>query len=352
MTTILYVILAIFVFGLLIFIHEGGHFLFARLFNVSINEFAIGMGPKLISKTSRKTGIAYSLRAFPIGGFVSMVGEDEESDDPNALNKKPVWQRIIIVAAGAVTNLVVGFLVMAVLVFSADALGSNTVSVAEDTVSYEIGLRDRDVVTKIDNTSIHTMDQLVYQIARRGVSPIDITVQRDGETVVLQDVQFATYTEQGVTLAAADFKVYAENLSSENGFWNNLGTRLKHTYYRATNTVTLIWESLFDLVTGKYSMEAVSGPIGVTEAMVETANTYGAEEFINLAVTISMNLGIMNLLPFPALDGGRLVFLIIEAIRRKPVRAEIEGYVHFAGIVVLMLFMLFICAKDIVGLFV
>ncbi len=352
MTTILYVILAIFVFGLLIFIHEGGHFLFARLFNVSVKEFAIGMGPKLISKTSAKTGITYSLRAFPIGGFVSMVGEDEESDDPNALNKKPVWQRIIIVAAGAVTNLVVGFLVMAVLVFSADALGSNTVSIKEDTVSYEIGLRDRDVVTKIDNTSIHTMDQLVYQIARRGVSPIDITVQRGGETVVLEDVQFATYTEQGVTLAAADFKVYAENLTAENGFWNNLGTRLKHTYYRAINTVTLIWESLFDLVTGKYSMEAVSGPIGVTEAMVETANTYGPAEFINLAVTISMNLGIMNLLPFPALDGGRLVFLIIEAIRRKPVKAEVEGYVHFAGIVVLMLFMLFICAKDIVGLFV
>ena len=351
MTTILYVILAIFVFGLLIFIHEGGHFLFARLFNVSVKEFAIGMGPRLISKTSKKSGIAYSLRAFPIGGFVSMVGEDEESDDPNALNKKPVWQRIIIVAAGAVTNLLVGFLVMAVLVFSADALGSNTISVNEDMFAYEVGLRDGDKVTKIDSSRVHTVDQLAYQIARRGVSPIDITVIRGGETVVLEDVQFATYTEQGVTLAAADFNVYRENLTPENGFLNNLGTRLKHTYYRAANTVTLIWESLFDLVTGKYSMEAVSGPIGVTEVMVETAHTYGAEEFINLAVTISMNLGIMNLLPFPALDGGRLVFLIIEAIRRKPVKPEVEGYVHFAGIVLLMLFMIFICTKDVIGLF-
>ena len=145
MTTILYALLAIFVFGLLIFIHEGGHFFFARLFNVSVKEFSIGMGPRLISKASEKSGIVYSLRAFPIGGFVSMVGEDEESDDPNALNKKPVWQRIIIVAAGAITNLVVGFLVMAILIFSADALGSNMISVEKDSVSYEVGLRDGDV---------------------------------------------------------------------------------------------------------------------------------------------------------------------------------------------------------------
>ncbi len=341
MATFLYVLLAVFVFGLLIFFHEGGHFLFARLFKVSVKEFAIGMGPKLFSKVSKKSGIAYSLRAFPIGGFVSMVGEDEESDDPNALNKKPVWQRIIIVAAGAVTNLLIGFIVMTILVFSLDILGSTTIAVNEKSKAYEYGLRDRDVICEIDGTDIHIGDQIVYQIMRRGINPIDITVERGGETVVVEDVQFALETEQGFTYGNMDFQIYRDELTLQN--------KIKHSFYKSVNTVTMIWESLYDLVTGRYSMEAISGPVGVTEALTDAAKS-SIPDFVNLVVAISMNLGIMNLLPFPALDGGRLVFLVIEAIRRKPVKAEIEGYVHFAGIVILMLLMVLICAKDIIGL--
>lgn len=350
MTKILYIILAILLFGFLIFIHEGGHFFFARLFKVTVKEFAIGMGPKLLTKTSKKSGIAYSLRLFPIGGFVSMEGEDEVSDDPNAFNKKPVWQRIIIVAAGAATNIIVGILVMSILVFNSDYLLSTQIGeVTEGSASYEAGLQVDDIIVAVDGASVHIGDELSYQIMRRGIKPVDLTVIRDGEKIVLPDVQYPIETIEGADFAMMDFKVYG--IFPEN---YNLPVLLKHSFYRSTYTVTMIWESLVDLVTGRYGMEAVSGPVGVTEALTDAIDTdvqTGSNSFIYLAVVISMNLGVMNLLPLPALDGGRLVFLIIEAIRRKPVKPEVEGYVHFAGIVLLMLFMVFICVKDVIGLF-
>lgn len=350
MTKILYVLLAIFIFGLLIFIHEGGHFFFARLFKVSIREFAIGMGPKLFTKKSKKSGIAYSLRLLPIGGFVSMEGEDEESDDPNAFNKKPVWQRIIIVVAGAATNIIVGILVMSILVFGSDYLLSTTVGeVKEGSASYEAGLRVDDTVVAVDGVKVHIGDELSYQIMRRGIEPVDLTVIRNGEKITLEDIKYSVEELEGANFAMMDFKIYGINKDSY-----TLPILLKHAYYRSTYTVTMIWESLIDLVSGRYGMEAVSGPVGVTEALTDAIDTdvkTGSSTFIYLSVVISMNLGVMNLLPLPALDGGRLVFLIIEGIRRKPIKPELEGYVHLAGIVLLMLFMLFVSVKDVIGLF-
>ena len=341
---ILQILLAILLFGFLIFIHEGGHYLFARIFKVSINEFAIGMGPKLIKWTSKKTGILYSIRAFPIGGFVSMVGEDEQSDDPNAFNKKPVWQRFIITAAGATVNILAGVLVMTILVFSApDQLGSTVIAdFTENAVSNTQGLQVGDRVVKVGDHSVHIADELLYEVMRLGIEPIDLTVIRDGEKMVIEDVEFPEVSSQGVAFGANDFYVYADRPT-----FTNL---IKHSFFRTTYTVQMIWESLYDLVSGRYGVEAVSGPVGVTQALTEAADT-GAYNFTHLAVVISMNLGIMNLLPLPALDGGRIVFLLIEAIRRKPLKPEIEGYINFAGLALLMLLMILICAKDIIGLF-
>lgn len=341
---ILQILLAIFLFGFLIFIHEGGHFLFARIFKVTVNEFAIGMGPKIFSKKSKKSGIVYSLRAFPIGGFVSMAGEDEESDDPNAFNKKPVWQRFIITVAGAVTNIVAGALVMAILVCSApNALGSTVVhSFTENAVSNSCGLQAGDRITAVDGKKVHISDDLLYEIMRLGIEPVDLTVVRNDETIVLKDVEFPEISVQGVAFGTNDFYVYGERPTIPN--------LAKHAFFKTTYTVQMIWESLYDLVSGRYGIEAVSGPIGVTEALTEAADT-GAYSFTNLAVIISINLGVMNLLPLPALDGGRLVFLIIEAIRRKPLKPEVEGYINFAGLVLLLTFMAFICVKDVIGLF-
>ncbi len=279
-----------------------------------------------------------------------MEGEDEESDDPNAFNKKPVWQRIIIVAAGAVTNIVVGILVMSILAFNSSYLLSNQVGLVEEgTASYEAGLQAKDYIIEVDGINIHIGDELSYQIMRRGINPVDLTVIRDGEEIVIEDIQFPTEVLEGTEFAFMDFKVYG--IKPEN---YNLPLLLKHAFYRSTYTVKMIWESLFDLVTGRYGMESVSGPVGVTEALTDAIDSdvqTGSNSFVYLAVVISMNLGVMNLLPLPALDGGRLVFLIIEAIRRKPVKPEVEGYIHFAGLVLLMLLMVVICVKDVIGLF-
>lgn len=337
----LYVLLAIFIFGVLILIHEAGHFLFARLFRVTVHEFAIGMGPKVISHTSKKSGIAYSLRLLPFGGFVSMAGEDEESDDPNAFNRKPVWQRFIITAAGAAVNLLAGILVMGILVATSKALPSTTIHHFDEKSTSVQYLQEKDQITAVDGTRVYTFNDLLYEIMRKGVEPIDITVKRNGTEITVADVVFPTITDSGVVFGNVDFIPYAEAKTPLN--------ILKHACVRSASTIKMIWESLYDLVSGRYGVEAVSGPVGVTQAMSEAAST-GIANLVYLAVVISMNLGIMNLLPLPALDGGRLVFLLVEGIRRKPVSPRIEGYIHFAGLAVLMLLMVFVTFKDIIGL--
>lgn len=341
-----YIVLALLIFGFLIFIHEFGHFITARMFRVTIHEFAIGMGPTLVSKKAKKSGIRYSLRALPIGGFVSMEGEDEESEDQNAFNKKPVWQRIIITCAGAFMNVFIGIIVMAVLVSTQDILPSNVIGAfAEDenvnNYAYASGLRLGDEITHVDGTRVHIANETIYEIMRKGIEPIDITVVRDGETVVIEDVVFPTIVETGTRYGNVDFKVLPEQKTPL--------TVLKHAFFRSTSTIKMIWESLFDLIRGRYGVESISGPVGVTKALGEAAEQ-GASDFVYLAVVISMNLGVMNLLPLPALDGGRLVFQLIELIRRKPIKPEIEGYVHFAGLVVLMILMVVIAVKDVIGL--
>ena len=197
---VLYVILSIFIFGLLVFIHEGGHYFFARLFKVTIKEFAIGMGPKLLSHTSKKTGIVYSVRVLPFGGFLSMAGEDEETDDPNAFNKKSPLKRMAITAAGAFVNLVVGLLVMTILVATMTTYGSTEVAKfipnnEEGFVSTEEqGIMVKDKITHINGTRVYTANELFYEIMRKGIEPVDITLIRDGKTVVLKDIKFKQIT--------------------------------------------------------------------------------------------------------------------------------------------------------------
>ncbi len=334
------------IFGFLIFIHEFGHFTMARVFKVSIKEFAIGMGPKLFSKESKKSGIRYSLRALPIGGFVSMVGEDEDSEDENAFNKKPCWQRIIITCAGAFMNIVVGIIVMSILVSTQEILPSNTIGAfvydeAGYNYSYAGGIREGDTIVAVDGVKVHIANETIYEIMRRGIEPVDVTVIRDGEKITLADVVFPTIVENGTRYGSVDFKVLPEAKTPL--------SVIKHAYFRSLSTIKMIWESLIDLIRGRYGVESISGPVGVTKALGEAAEQ-GFGDLVYLAVVISMNLGVMNLLPLPALDGGRLLFEIIELIRRKPVKPEIEGYVHFAGMVVLMILMVVIAVKDIVEL--
>ncbi|MCI8332281.1 MAG: RIP metalloprotease RseP [Clostridiales bacterium] len=337
-TTILITVL---VFGALILIHEFGHYLFARLFKVSILEFAIGMGPKVFSKKSKKTGIAYSLRALPIGGFVSMVGENGDSEDEGALHKKPKWQRAIVLAAGACMNLLLGFVILVIYVSLSPALGSTVVAeFSEEASSYQAGLQTGDEIISVDGHRVHVLYDLSYAIARHGTEPISLTVVRNGKKIVLENVSFPSYTEMGVVFGEQDFKVTRIE--------KNPVSVLYYAYHHGVTTVRMVWESIIDMITGRYGLEAMSGPVGVSSAIGDAASS-GMDSFLILIALITINLGIFNLLPFPALDGGQLLFLLIEAIRKKPMKPEIEGLINAAGLGLLMLLMIVVTVKDVIG---
>ncbi len=379
--TVLYVILAIFMFGLLIVLHELGHFLVARLFGVGINEFSIGMGPKLFSwkgkprkdfvpktvqegeksleelirdgqasEAQRDGRTVYSLRALPFGGYVSMVGEDEKSDDPAAFANKAVWQRLLIVITGPLMNVLLGFLLMLLIVLSSARLATNTVGAFDEgSVSNQYGLQVGDTVVEVGDVSIHTGNELVYEImnqgrveASEGFVAIDLTILRDGSEVRLPGVRFPSMEAEGVLFGSPDFRVYGEEKS--------FGGVLKHTFFRSVSTVKMIFDQLIDLLRGRYGLNAVSGPIGITQEVASAAKM-GFINVVYLMAVITVNLGIFNLLPLPALDGGRLLFLLIELIAGRPVDKNVEGYIHLAGLLLLFGLMILIAFKDIAGLF-
>ncbi len=338
------IIVALIVFGILIFVHECGHYFTARAFGVTIYEFALGMGPKIISRVSKKTNIKYSIRLLPIGGYVKMAGEDEESADPNSITSKPAWQRLIIIASGSLMNLVFGVLVMFMLVSTTKALPTNTIRgySGDFEIKSDEKLQAGDKILKVDGSRVHIGNEVVYEIMRNGIKPIDITVRRDGKTITVRDVEFPIITEGGQTLGFPDFRLVIDESPS-------ILTKAEHSVFRSVSTIKMIWQSLFDLITGRFGFEAVSGPVGVTGAIGAAAEE-SLPDLVYLAVVISMNLGIFNLLPLPALDGGRLVFIFLEMIRRKPVNPKYEGYVHFVGIIILLALMAVVTFKDIVSL--
>lgn len=340
-TGLLYILIAILVFGVLIFVHEGGHFLAARICRVTVKEFAIGMGPKVFSWVSKKTGTRYGLRLLPIGGFVSMAGEDEESEDPNAFCNKSVIKRMFIVIAGAFMNILLGFILMFALVFSQKVLVSNRIGAFNEGAMSSNKLMLEDVVVKVDGTSVHTGNEVLYEIMNKGYEPIDIVVIRDGEKITVEDVSFPNFADSGVIFGDCDFKMYTDE--------QTFGNYVKHAYFRSLSTVKMVYDSLFNLLSGKYGMDAVSGPVGVTEVVGEAAKS-SFDTLLYVVTVISINLGIFNLLPFPALDGGRFVFLIVEGVRGKPIDRRIEGYVNFAGILILFAFMAVVTFKDIIKL--
>ena len=343
MSTILYILLAIFIFGVLVMIHELGHFLMARAFGVGVNEFAIGMGPKIFSKSSKKTGTAYSVRALPIGGFCSMVGEDEESDRPEAFGNKKVWQRILIVCAGPLMNILLGFLLMILLVSTSGRLAGTTIGeFDENATSPAAGLQLEDRVISVNGVRVHTGNELVYEILNQGYEPLTLVVERNGEKVTLQNVTFPGMETKGIRFGSPDFRVYGEKPT--------FSRVLKHSWFRSISTVKMIYDQLFDLLRGRFGFNAVSGPVGITKEIGEAAKS-GASTLLYLVIVITINLGVFNLLPIPALDGGRLLFLLIEAVLRRPVNKNVEGYIHFAGLMILFAIMIVVACKDVVGLF-
>ena len=336
------VIIAIIVFGVIIAIHEFGHFAVAKLCNIRVNEFAIGMGPALIKR--RKGETLYAVRAIPIGGYVKMEGEDESSEDERAFNKKPVYQRILVVVAGAVMNLLLGFIIIFIATLMSKGISTTVIAnFNENATSHESGLQVDDKILKINGRRIFVDADIVFELLNDEDGITQMVVERSGEKVHLNDVKFdIEKNEDGTQSINFDFMVYGQQTSFTN--------IVKFTANKTVSTARIIWITLKDLIKGKYGINDLSGPIGVVDAIGQ-ASSMGLVELLALASFITINVGIFNLLPIPALDGGRIVFLIIEGIRRKPIKPEYEGYVHFIGLALLLLLMLVVSISGIVKLF-
>lgn len=346
MSFILYALITALVIGFLTFIHEFGHFFFARLFHVPVLEFAIGMGPKIYSWEG-KTGTKYALRAFPIGGFVSMEGEEGTSDDPMAYNNLSPWKKIIVTAAGPVVNILFAIILMFVLVISTPTLGSTTIGQFNEGAVSDQVLMVGDEIVQIGKVKVHTGEEVVYEIMMQGYEAIDITVIRGGERLVLEDVVFNTVEEQGTLLGDLDFMLYSLN-SLENV---TIFDYFYQAFYRSCNMVKMVFDSLVGMITGRFGMDAVSGPVGIIDTVGQVAQVSLAS-LVNLIVLISMNLGIFNLLPIPALDGGRILFHLIDGIAgKKVIKKEIEDTITGVTMMILLAFMLLISVKDIINLF-
>ena len=336
------IILAILFFGFIIFSHELGHFSFARLFKVKINEFAMGMGPAIFKIKGKET--KYSLRIFPIGGFVSMEGEDEESEDDRAFCRKSAWKRFLIVCAGAVINIIIGTIILAILISQQDLVGTTQIhSFGEGSQLEATGLRAGDVITKINGRYVFSDTDLSYLMFSDADGSLDVTVKRDGKKVDLNGVRFTTVEEDGVEKIKFDMTI----LGVDKNFRTVGSSAVKQT----VSVARMVWMSLGDLITGKYGFKDLSGPIGtvgvIADIAEESTKKTDYSALLNIMAFISINIGVFNLLPIPALDGGRLVFILIEMIFRKPVPSKYENWVHAAAMVLLLIFMALITFSDI-----
>lgn len=347
------IVIAIIIFGLIVTVHEFGHFICAKLSGIRVLEFAIGMGPKIIQKTKGET--KYSLRILPIGGYCAMEGEDSETDDEKGFRNAKLWKRMIVLVAGAAMNFVLGIIMLVILVTMMDDVPTTVISgfsgvrnddgsVTYYAESYESGLRHGDKFISIDGTRIYSTLDMNYIFATTTNDAHSVVVKRDGKRVKFENVIFHNKAEGGGTI---DFGLEYKD--------KNPLTVIKGSGDLFMSMTHIVGMSLKQMVTGKLSKDDVSGPVGVVTAISETTqqseNTTDAIfNLIYMTALITINVGIFNLLPIPGLDGGRLLFCLIELVRRKPVKPEHEGYVHLAGMALLFGVMIFATYNDIVRL--
>ena len=330
-------LIAILLFLVLIIIHEFGHFIAAKLNGVRVNEFAVGFGPKLFSKQWGETN--YSFNLIPLGGYCAMEGEDETSTDSRAFCNKAPWRRFLIVVMGATFNLLLGLIIVAVILAPSKAFTSTVIAEFEQgALSQQTGLKIDDKILEVDGRKIFTTYDLSYAFTNIKDGKIDITVERNGKEKLLNDVTFKTAEEDGMSFLTVDFKVY--------GIKKTVGSYIKQAVSTAISYCAVIWRSLIDLISGKYGISAVSGPVGVTVA-ISNAAKQSLQNLLPIMALITINLGIFNLLPIPALDGGRLLFILFEMIFRKPIPQKYESAVHAVGFIILIAFMILVAAKDI-----
>ena len=352
MSVIVVAVVAILVFGSVIFFHELGHFTVAKLCKIKVNEFAMGMGPTLLKKTKGET--TYALRLFPIGGFVSMEGEDEESTDERSFTRAPIWQRLLVIVSGACMNFILGFLCLVLLLsLGSPMMAGLEVARVESSAS---GLAEGDVIEKINGRRAFVFDDLQYEFLRTQNGTFDIQVRRDGVSFILQNVAFDIRTaydsETGkpiindatgepFTYLDLGFKVWAVE--------KTVGSVLKEAVNTTLSYSRLIYLTLFDLVTGRAPINQLSGPVGIVSE-IGKAVSIGWQPVVNLLALISINLGVVNMLPLPALDGGKTLLLLLEAVRRKPIQQKFEIAINLVGFALLIGLMVFVSYQDILRL--
>ena len=425
------VALTLLLFGILITIHEFGHYIVARSFNVGIVEFAIGMGPKLFSWKGKKN--VFTLRLLPIGGYVNMVGEygtedeslSEEDRNKPPFNKKPLWQRLLVVLAGPTMNIILGLVIMFCIVLDTNVIGSLTIGDFERTPStgyvtsgYNMlyvaetentdkngflkgdvvvsvngekfvadglsleeavkklgtaevvkvmrknlvvelktpvipdasgmkisgSLEEGDTIIKIDGKRVRVYSDMSYQISRLGIEPIPVLVERDGKDVLVEDVVFPMFSDKNVLFGEGDFRVMRKE--------KTFGNVLYEAFYQSVATLKMTVSSVTDTFTGRYGVEALSGPIGIGEQVGQMVESeFPVKNLLTLLVFVSLSLGVCNLLPLPVLDGGRVLIFFIEAIRRKPLNPKVESAIMAVSMAAVLLLMVLVAFKDGVNLF-
>ena len=340
------IVLAIIIFSFIVFFHELGHFLLAKKNGIDVQEFAIGMGPTLYAREYK--GTKYAVHVLPIGGFCAMGEDDEATDSPGNFNNKSVWARISVIAAGPVFNFILAFIFAVILIGLVGYDKPVVDSVEEGYPAKEAGIGPGDTIVKLGDKKVHIFREIsMYNQFHQG-EEIEITYNHEGKekTALLQPKmdEEAGYYRLGITSTG-----YTKA---------NILTAMQYGVYEVKYWIDVALGSLKMLITGQVGIDQVSGPVGIVNVVGTTykeSKSYGVfvvvGELMNLAILLTANLGVMNLLPLPALDGGRLVFLFIEAVRRKRVPPEKEGYVHLVGIMLLMILMVFVMYNDIRRIF-
>ncbi len=331
-------VIAFLFFIFLVVIHEFGHFIAAKSLGVRVNEFAIGFGPTLFRKKGKET--TYMIKLIPFGGYCAMEGEDENSNDEKAFCNKAAWRRFLIVIMGAVFNLLFGLIIVGITLAPQAKYATTTISgFGEKAVSNsENGLMVGDEIVEVEGRSVYTFYDVSYNFTAVDDGKVDLTVLRNGKRVNLKNVPFAMEEYEGYNVIVRDFSVKPEK--------RTVGTFLKQTVNTSISYGRIVVFSLVDMIKGRYRVSDVSGPVQVTATLGEVAKT-GVFDMLPLIALITINLGIFNLLPIPALDGGRLVFILIEMIFRKPVPQKYEKWVHAIGMIFLLALMAVILVKDI-----
>lgn len=338
--TIYPILIAILFFELIIIIHEGGHFVAARLMKIKVNEFSIGMGPKIFSFTKGAT--KYSLRWILFGGYCAMKGEDEDSEESGSFSKKSVGARLFVVAAGAVMNLILGFLIIVCIVSSGDLIGTPTVAkFDENAVSAASGLQAGDTIKSIDGMRVYTATDVETGLSRSPDGNVQMVVERNGEDVSL-DVTFAMQEYEGRQFINMDFWLLGKE--------KTVGGVLQSSCGMFVSYVRMIFLSVADLLSGRYGLSDLSGPVG-TVSVVSTAVKTSVTSMLRIMALLTVNVGLFNLFPIPALDGWRFFILLGEGIFKKKLPPKWEYAINAAGLVVLLGIMVIVTFSDVTKLF-